>query len=545
MRRAQEGVAPTYVFWTSTIVALMLIVWPAHFPMVDAPNHLARLYILHAPGGSILRQMYDFSFSLIPNLGLDLVYLALEKVVTPEQAIMLCLFTSVTLISTSSFIIQRALFGRMSWSMAFVPIFIFGSVWFMGYINYLLGVGCALAGLALFIRSGGKLSLVHGALLSMIGVTTLICHVAAFGAFAILLGSLECADELSNPRRLVSREFLKKIARLCLVFSPSLILYAVCQKPDYSAGVTFNPVEKLLLPLFSTLGTGTECDYALFLAAVAAFVVFCLCGEFRIWRRGRPALVLFAIVVLALPGSIGTAVDVDSRLMIILVIVALSMSEIRISASEIPPPLPFVTMALLVGLRFGSVLYDESEYDQHVANLKQVAEAIPVGRKVLVVSDTLTRQDCTVANEEFGGHILSRHFGGFLTIDRNDFTPLIFTGKGMQPIQPRGAYAKISSSASVPVTIRILAMADDPSQASRLAAIMAEKRQDNYVLDWRRSFDYMMILHSGCARNPFPRDLREVARGDIFAIYQIGQSDRAPTPREASSASGAADGVRY
>ncbi len=84
-------------------------------------------------------------------------------------------------------------------------------------------------------------------------------------------------------------------------------------------------------------------------------------------------------------------------------------------------------------------------------------------------------------------------------------------------------------------------MADDPSQASTFAAAMANQRQDNYVLDWRRSFDYMMVLHAGCARNPFPRELREVARGDIFAIYQIGQSGATPPPRQANSASVAAD----
>jgi hypothetical protein len=73
------------------------------------------------------------------------------------------------------------------------------------------------------------------------------------------------------------------------------------------------------------------------------------------------------------------------------------------------------------------------------------------------------------------------------------------------------------------VPVHILQLADDPAQASGIDAMLKEALVDRYVLDWRRDFDDMLVLHSGCARNPFPGELTPVIDGGFFTLYRIGR----------------------
>jgi hypothetical protein len=513
--------APLATFLAGCAGALFLVVWPDDLPMVDAPNHLARLAILAAPEGSALRQMYSVSWGLIPNLGLDLAFLALKGFASPGLVLLLCVLSSMVAMLVAACAIQLSAFGRLSWSTAFVPIAVLGSVWHLGLVNYQMGVGVALAGLALFIQSGRRLDPRHGVLLSAIGVLSLVCHVAAFAAFMLLLSALYCAEELAAPGRAMAPAFLRKSVRLLLVFLPGLLFYAVCQKPDRTWGVHYFLTPKLMLPLFATFGTATYTDVAVLVMALAIFILLGACGGLRIWAPGRPALILFVVVILLLPNQIDNAMLIDSRLMLPLVVLGLSVTRIGSPTRGIRPPIAAAALLVLIGFRVETMLAVETRYDEDVAEFRAATKIVDSQAKVLVAADTLTRADCSRSPVDLGQNSLHVHFGSFLTMDRQAFIPLIFAGHGMQPILPRGAYKAISSAASVPVPVRILQLADDPAQGPQVDALMASWIIDRFVLDWRREFDDMLVLHFGCARNPFPGELTPLVNGAFFTLYRI------------------------
>src|SRR5687768_2565646 len=58
-----------------------------HPRMVDLPNHWARLVVECAGTASPLRQMYRVDFTLVPNLAIDLVNVALCGVVGPKTVL--------------------------------------------------------------------------------------------------------------------------------------------------------------------------------------------------------------------------------------------------------------------------------------------------------------------------------------------------------------------------------------------------------------------------------------------------------------------------
>jgi hypothetical protein len=519
-----EAWAPTAIFIAGCLAAVFLVLWPDYLPMVDAPNHLARLTIIAAPEDSALRRMYSVSWTPIPDLGLDLVFLALKDIASPALVMRLCVLSVVVAILGSAYAIQTAAFGRASWSVAFVPIVVFGSAWHVGLINYMMGVGVVLAGLAFFIRRERRIDLWRGVLLGVIGLVAIVCHVAAFAAFMLLLSALYCAEELEAPGRAAAVVFLRKCGQLTLVFLPGILFYAVCEKPAHTGGVGYAPFDKLVMPLFATLGSGTYADVAVLGLTLAIFALFAVCGGIVVWRPGRPALVLMAAVVMLVPSRINNGMLIDSRLMLVLSVIALSMIEIQSPLRNVRPAIAMVVVTALLGFRLQTMLGVEEMYDRDVTAFRAAAKGIEGHPKVLVATDKYTLSDCTESAVDQGENSLHTDLGSFLTIDRHAFTQLIFAGRGMQPIRARGDYAPISSPASLPVPVHILQLADDPAQASGIDAMLKEAFVDRYVLDWRRDFDDMLVLNFGCARNPFPGELTPVIDGRFFTLYRIDRA---------------------
>src|SRR5215470_1427129 len=67
--------------------ALSPLLWVEVPPLVDYPNHLARMWILaHGAEISDLARNYAIHWRLLPNLGMDLVVPVLSRVMPIEEA---------------------------------------------------------------------------------------------------------------------------------------------------------------------------------------------------------------------------------------------------------------------------------------------------------------------------------------------------------------------------------------------------------------------------------------------------------------------------
>ena len=511
---------PSLIFLGGSLCALLLVWWPNYLPMVDAPNHLARLHIITSPAASPLRKMYAVHWALIPNLGLDLGYMALRGFVSPETLIRLCVSLSFTLILAAVWYTNRTLFGRTLYSVAATPIFLFGTVWHMGYINFLMGTSVALVALAVYLRSGRQMTPLRTTVLALLGVVMLICHVFAFAGFALVLSALHLSDELSEHRLLPLATSLRKFVHIALVCAPASIIYILCERPAHTTGIEYG-IKKLRIIASAILGTEGPIDIAILAGVLVLLLIALKAGVLRVSRVARPALILLAVTILVLPVSIDNAVDVDSRLVILLVLVFLSVTEVRPETCRLGSVTAVTCLCILLVLRMASVLEQESFYNRTVAQFQAAVALIERDKAVLVGADTHTKPDCGISTKDLSWPDLFTHLTSFATIDRDAFVPLTFTGRGMQPIRLTHAYAKLGAPASVPVPIELLRIATDSRMRDRLAAVLIAHSQPTYFLNWWSTFDYVMVLHNGCARNPLPTMLKPIAAGDLFGLYSI------------------------
>src|SRR5437667_8554931 len=88
-RAATAGVTVRSMFVVLVLVCLTLspLLWAAVPPLVDYPNHLARMWIL-AQNGTVpeLAQNYVVAWRLLPNLAMDLIVPALAQIMPLEIA---------------------------------------------------------------------------------------------------------------------------------------------------------------------------------------------------------------------------------------------------------------------------------------------------------------------------------------------------------------------------------------------------------------------------------------------------------------------------
>jgi hypothetical protein len=79
----------------------------------------------------------------------------------------------------------------------------------------------------------------------------------------------------------------------------------------------------------------------------------------------------------------------------------------------------------------------------------------------------------------------------------------------------------VSESMGGPVTPEDLAKSTDPSTAKSLDDFRDIYDQPIYWRDWQETFDYALWIDVGARPQPRLTQLRPLASGDVFEIYQI------------------------
>jgi hypothetical protein len=103
-------------------------------PLVDYPNHMARMYIL-ADGGrsAYLRQYYEIHWDILPNLAMDVLVPAIAVVVGIEAAGKVFIGLIMALLSSGVFALHYVLHRRWSWWPFLMFFFLFNNICFGGF----------------------------------------------------------------------------------------------------------------------------------------------------------------------------------------------------------------------------------------------------------------------------------------------------------------------------------------------------------------------------------------------------------------------------
>ncbi len=439
-REGLSGGAGLALFGICVALLLIPLVAVEYPPVLDYPNHLARVYILTHPEDPHLSRYWAADWSILPNLGFDLVALALAQVMPVEMAGRVFLGLSIGVMLGAPLVLHRALYGRFSPLPLMAGALVFNRAFQMGFLGYSLGVGLALWAFAGWIAlrdrgTGLRLAMMQGAALVLF-----VCHLYAMCVLAVAV-VLSAASSGWRTTVAGGKGRLRGVAAVALLEAspflfPLALLLAVSDTGSGSSIAYEEAYLKLvmlplsMLPQLSVLG--------LLLVAMS------LSLPFIAWLKGgqimHPQVRWSAGGMLALylvmPYDMLSSENADWRLLVPLALIVLGSAEDPFHA-----PREWIGVALLaVGVN-GAAAWNVWGFwrgsDQLLANFH--AATAPVERGALLVpwipGDPGYRKSY--------GPPSVVHIAALAVIERSVLMPTVFAIDGQQPIKLRDPYGVV------------------------------------------------------------------------------------------------------
>jgi hypothetical protein len=489
--------------WLAALAVLLLLpfVLVDVPPVLDYPNHLARIFVLAHPEDPILSRMYAPHWSIVPNLGFDAIGVVLLKILPVHVGGRVLLAISLLAPPLGVMAYSHAAFGRITgWALA-SSLAAFNGVFALGFMNFLLSLGLAFAAAGLWLalrRRGWAQAVIAGACAS---VVLFFCHIFGVALFAALIGCAELEKLWQTRKMLHAADVMRAASMLALTLAPALILYGLSPLSGAAAGaVEWAGFSHKSWEIFTAFMTQSK--------AITLLTGFCVFGFLILHLRGarfapgsRLALLLLALIFIAAPDSLkgGTFMDVRLALMFGLLLFA------GIAPAPPRPKLWALLLALLLVLRTGVVAQNWIAHRQDLADLRAAIAFVPPGAKVLAAQGEAP--DRLVMP---GLYRLDSHLPALLLIERRAFWPLLFADPSQQPLMVRSPYDAIAKPALADTV-------DWPVLAQPISANTAANTP--YLKNWQANFDYVLLIEPPVA-GPEPAGLTLVHAGGIAALYR-------------------------
>ncbi len=470
-------------------------------PLLDYPNHLARMLVLRDAGSDpAIGAMYAVDWRPIPNIGLDLLLPTLARFVPLLVAGRIAVVAAVWLPVLGVAALHRAVFGQASlWPLASAVVAT-GGVLFAGFLNFQIGVGLALLAAAYWQKREGIAGL------CAFSFAVFLCHLLAWLFLGLLILSL---------RR--GRWFAPVPA-----FAGPLLLLASHASPTpagdfggmfagyWAAMGDFSLHKKALTALFAVSSYGWPLDLLCLLLGALILAVCWRAGRLCIAWRLVPALAVLAVAYPLAPSTFLGTGFLDFRIPPLFLLLAIAATNPAPRGMALPG---LLGAAMLARLGWIGIVWAGHAAD--IADMRHAIAPVPPRASVAVV---------TAANEAEAGpeprarKILARfdasfHMPALLVIERHAFWPLLFSAPGKQPVSVRPPYSAIAMHEGWPVSWRELA-----------APTPAGAQEAPYLAHWRRDFDYVLLLYASrlpAGDDPPAPGLALAARGEFASLYRI------------------------
>lgn len=414
-----------FVLFAAVVAALPLL-WPDVPPTVDLPGHMARYRVqLSHDQVPWLNEWYRFEWSLIGNLGLDLLIIPLEPIFGLELAVKLLVIAIPVLTVTGLLWIAREVHGRIPATALFALPLAYNYAFHFGFANFGLSMALALNAFALWLRLArlGKIRL-RAIVFVPIGLVVWVCHATGWGTLGVLCFSAELIrqHDLRGPRSgpwhadFVQRWVVPWIwaGVHCLVLAPPALLMLAWRSGGDVGGKTgdwFNWRAKIWWVLMVMRDRWQLFDIACL--GVIYLILFKGVRDPNIeYSRHLGLSALFMIAVfLLLPRVVFGSAYADMRLapyMIAIAVIALRPKPgLSIRGAQLLAAAGLAFFLVRMGATGWSyVIYDKS-YDRELKAL----EHVPVGAKLLsFVGETCYNEWTMTRLQHLPGMAMVRRF---------------------------------------------------------------------------------------------------------------------------------------
>ncbi len=429
--------------WRIVYVALLaaLLVIPVllrgHPPLLDYPNHLARMVIALEPD-EVLLGFYDFSWRNMSNIGLETVMAGLAAVL--PVTIAMEIFVALVLVLTlgGAVALHAALFGQVSVVAGFAAFFVWGGALQFGFLSFCLGVALALWGLAGWIALAPRRvwQLVFGTLAA---VVLFYVHLLALGAYALLVAGLEIHRLIARPDGTGGiPERLGHGMVSAAQFLPAGGLVLVTRGGGGQAELHFLGLRAKILFLQRLFWDEGILLSGLMLALVAAVAAISLWHRrLPVDPRMLPGLVLLAMAFVLLPAGItfGDTPNwaLDWRFLTPLALAGTAALRTPPLTGRAAALLGAAAVALLAGRTAVMATGSWSAAATQEADLRTCFARLPEGARLLSLPLPMARD--VYAWTEGPPPVV--HLPAFAVIDRSAYIPSLFAYDDQQPLRYR------------------------------------------------------------------------------------------------------------
>jgi hypothetical protein len=411
-------------------MALMPILAVRLPPILDYPNHLARMHILAAlPSTPELARYYRIAWSPVPNLALDATVPWLARLVGLETAMRLFLGVTLLGLAGGCLALHRVTFHRWSvWPLtAFLVLYNRMLLW--GFLNYLAALALMLWGFAAWIAMERKPAVQRIAVGMIFATAIYLAHFAAFGCYALAVMALSFAPA-DGEAFSFSRGLRRTVPAIVTLF-PAAAMFLLAPTSGGSTAIAYgNIFRKLDMPVSLFDNYNRIFDGATFAVVAIAVAVGLVRGQIAIDRRLRwPVIAVIAAFVI-LPSRLFSASGIDHRLPVaiaLLFIAATDWGKVKY--------LRFICAAvlLLFLVRIEVIITIWGKADSEYDSLRPALALIEPGASVAVASPASSVQ---------AGGIPLLHFPTLSIVTRNSFVPTLFADPLQQPVVLSGGFAR-------------------------------------------------------------------------------------------------------
>jgi hypothetical protein len=474
-------------------------------PLADFVNHLARMYIL-AQGNSdpLLAGLYHVHWAVIPNLIMDVLVPPLARAIGVYPAGQMFALLTLVLLATGPMAVHRALHGRTSALPLVAFLFLYNGILLFGLMNYLLGLGIALWGLAAWIVMRRRSTWLRLPMATTIVVALFFCHLFDVGLFGLAVGSLELW-RWSEERPLKVTSLLREMALVAAPFLPVPLLMLASPTMGLSTEVLWLPQGKMdgIYSIFQLYGDVTDMVFAG--AVIAGGVWLSRRRLLRLHPAGWMLFAFSAAVFLAMPRVLFGSWLADQRMPIAIVFLLIGFLK-PAGGDRVLGPSFYAFLIVAALFRYVDVQAHWLQLGTRYDDFRASTAMITPGASVLVAY-----ADQPSGNETTNQAI--SHAPCLAVIERDALVSTIFSVPGKQILDIAGNKRGLvdSEDGDPPSVSQMLAAADGPVPGKR-----------RYWDRWPQRYDFVYVLYSHRGDDsPDPEQLQLRYEGEAFQLYQV------------------------
>ena len=497
-----------------TSIPILLHPWP---PLSDYINHLARMHVIATiDSDPDLSRFYQVDWQVVPNLMMDLIVPALQRVMTIYLAGQVYTIMSFVLILSGTLALNRQLYGH--WSVLPLIAFplLYNQVYLVGTMNFVFGIGLSLWALAAWAALRERAMFLRLTVSTLFVLVLFICHLYSVGLYALGI----FAFELQRLPALRRRKPLSLQSEYAGNRRPSAFVDFV------ASGMPFLPVVPLLLssPTWGLRGTfdwelSGKLDgllYAIevysrfaafFLTAIVAFAVGWGIRHraLQFHRFGWALLMVGGVTYLAMPRIMFETFMADQRLPISLAFMVVACAHVTLRNDFLRRSFATVVV-LLLALRVFEVQSVWGELSRATGSFHDSVRQVDRGSKVLIAYAASDNGDDV-------RDLWLMHAACLAIIERSALVTTAFTVVGKQVLHVRGNYrAQVDTEDGTPPSMRQLLQSAEQTDAD----------EPDYWSRWTVDFNYLYVLFTDPDyKNPDAARLTPIYIGPRFVLYRI------------------------